>query len=88
MIDKNQISQVIDNLVINAVQAMTKNPKLTISVKNVTLKEHEIDNLPDGVYVKISITDNGCGIKEESLKDIFEPFFTTKTKGHGLGLFY
>jgi len=46
MIDKNQLSQVIDNLVINAVQAMTKNPKLTISVKNVTLKEHEIRQSP------------------------------------------
>jgi PAS domain S-box-containing protein len=87
MIDKNQISQVIDNLVINAVQAMTRNPALTISVKNVSLKEHEVDNLPGGLYVKISITDNGCGINEESLKEIFEPFFTTKTKGHGLGLF-
>jgi len=84
--DKNQIGQVIDNLVINAQQAMPSGGVIEISACNVTFGEKEHPVLQRGRYVKISITDTGIGIPKELLPKIFDPFFTTKTKGHGLGL--
>lgn len=83
--DKNQIGQVIDNLVINAIQAMPHGGLLEVSVANVTLdKEHA--SLGPGQYVRISFKDSGVGIDEEVLPHIFDPFFTTRQMGHGLGL--
>jgi nitrogen-specific signal transduction histidine kinase/CheY-like chemotaxis protein len=85
-IDKNQIGQVIDNLVINAQQAMPGGGTIEISARNQTLGEKERPSLPKGDYVKVSVKDSGIGIPKEILPGIFDPFFTTKTKGHGLGL--
>jgi PAS domain S-box-containing protein len=84
--DKNQIAQVIDNLVINAIQAMPGGGTLEVSAQNVSVaaKQHAV--LSAGSYVKICITDHGIGIPGEYLSRIFDPFFTTKTKGQGLGL--
>ncbi|MBF0367203.1 MAG: PAS domain S-box protein [Oligoflexia bacterium] len=76
--DENQIGQVIDNIVINAIQAMPLGGKLTIAAQNVTLKEVH--------YVQISFADTGSGIPSHILSRIFDPFFTTKSKGSGLGL--
>lgn len=84
--DKNQIGQVIDNLVINALQAMPVGGKITLSAANVVLTEAEHPILKPGKYVRISIKDRGIGIPREILPRIFDPFFTTKAKGHGLGL--
>lgn len=84
--DKNQIGQVIDNIIINAIQAMPIGGKITISAENLILKRKEHAFLPEGKYVKVSICDSGIGIPKEILNRIFDPFFTTKQKGSGLGL--
>ncbi len=85
-IDKNQISQVIDNIIINAQQAMPMGGTIEVTAKNIDHgnKDHSI--LTEERYVKISIKDFGIGISKEIIPYIFDPFFTTKTKGHGLGL--
>jgi PAS domain S-box-containing protein len=84
--DKNQIEQVIDNLVINAQQAMPEGGTIEISAENITLGEKAHLKPPAGNYVKLSIKDHGIGMPKEILEKIFDPFFTTKSKGHGLGL--
>ncbi len=85
-IDKNQIGQVIDNIVINAQQAMPLGGTLVVSAQNVRLGVGEHPSLGQGDYVRISLSDTGVGIPADILPRIFDPFFTTKTKGHGLGL--
>ncbi|MBI1822207.1 MAG: PAS domain S-box protein [Nitrospirae bacterium] len=85
-VDSGQISQVIHNLIINAVQASPGGGKIDISAENIILESNQIGALPAGKYVKVAIKDHGTGIPEENLKHIFDPFFTTKAKGTGLGL--
>lgn len=82
--DHNQISQVVENLVINAVHAMKDGGKIYISAKNVNIKNES--KLDPGEYIKIDFKDEGPGINNEVLNNIFDPFFTTKSKGSGLGL--
>jgi PAS domain S-box-containing protein len=84
--DRNQISQVIDNIVINAVQAMPGGGNLDVEARNICLETGDHAMLSGGCYVRISIADNGMGIPKEYLPRVFDPFFTTKPKGHGLGL--
>jgi PAS domain S-box-containing protein len=76
--DPNLISEAIDNLIINAYQALEKNGKIEISL------ESYID---DKEYALIKIQDNGCGIPKDRLETIFQPLYTTKSKGSGLGLY-
>ncbi len=85
-IDEGQIDQVINNLIINADQAMPEGGVVEVGAENVIVNKQ--DNLPleDGKYIKISITDQGIGVPEEYLQKIFDPYFTTKQKGSGLGL--
>jgi len=84
--DKGQISQVIDNIVINAMQAMPGGGTIEISAGNVALQAKQHLTLPAGGYVKISIRDDGTGIPKEIRHRIFDPFYSTKAKGHGIGL--
>jgi len=84
--DKNQIAQVIENIVINAVQAMPNGGVLTVRAENRELLEMGPGTLPPGHYLEITIIDQGVGIPKEYLPRIFDPFYTTKPKGHGLGL--
>ncbi|EKD81689.1 MAG: multi-sensor hybrid histidine kinase, partial [uncultured bacterium] len=84
--DKGQIEQAIDNLVINAQQAMPIGGKIVIDAQNVTLSDSEHPLLKAGNYIKVSITDTGIGMPADILQRIFDPFFTTKQKGNGLGL--
>jgi CheY-like chemotaxis protein len=84
--DSNQISQVIDNIVINALHAMPMGGSIEITARNITVNSNELGSMAKGDYVQISIGDHGIGIPQELLSRIFDPFFTTKTKGHGLGL--
>lgn len=84
--DIGQISQVINNLTINAKQAMPEGGILKVSARNATLVIKETPPLDDGQYIKISIEDQGIGISEEHLNKIFDPYFTTKKEGSGLGL--
>ncbi|HMA65377.1 MAG: ATP-binding protein [Fibrobacterota bacterium] len=84
--DKNQIGQVVDNMVINAKQAMPEGGLLEIRAKNCTMIEGKHPMLQPGDYVCIAIRDNGTGIAPEIQPNIFEPFVTTKPTGFGLGL--
>ncbi|HOY66597.1 MAG TPA: PAS domain S-box protein [Candidatus Ozemobacteraceae bacterium] len=85
-IDANQIGQVLDNIVINAQQAMPAGGEILITAENLTLTGPSAHGLPAGKYVRISIADTGIGIPRDILPRIFDPFFTTKSKGQGLGL--
>ena len=85
-IDKGQISQVINNLVFNADQAMPDGGTIVINVENINIGKESTLFLNAGKYVKINIEDQGIGISEKHLNKIFDPYFTTKTKGSGLGL--
>jgi CheY-like chemotaxis protein len=84
--DKAQISQVIQNLVINATQAMRDGGTLQIAASNDRIAAGSHIMLPDGDYVRITVTDTGAGIPPEHIGKIFDPYFTTKLQGHGLGL--
>ena len=85
-IDAGQISQVINNIIINAVQAMPDGGAVTITAENITLTRDNIFQLPPANYVKISIADTGIGIPKRYLQQIFDPYFTTKQAGSGFGL--
>lgn len=84
-IDRGQIGQVMQNLVINAKQAMPAGGTIDISGENTEIKKGSLPLKP-GNYVKISIKDRGVGISSYYLDRIFEPYFSTKKDGHGLGL--
>jgi PAS domain S-box-containing protein len=87
--DKNQLDQVLTNIIINAKDAMPNGGELIFKTGNIYLDEEytgKFLELKPGDYVKISITDTGMGMPR-SIKDrIFEPFFTTKGAGRGTGL--
>ncbi len=86
LIDEGQLSQVIQNLIKNAEQAMPLGGKVTIGADNLQIVKEELPPLPPGAYVRISISDQGPGIHEPDLPRIFDPYFTTKPEGNGLGL--
>ncbi|MGE5370345.1 MAG: PAS domain S-box protein [Solirubrobacterales bacterium] len=86
-VDEGQINQVINNLVINAIQAMPNGGTVWITAENM---ENEpgggLPQLSNGHYIHVSIQDEGMGIPEEHLPRIFDPYYTTKATGSGLGL--
>ena len=87
-IDRSQISRVIQNIIINAMEALKdkENKKIEVIAK-VTQVPHYINNfMKKDKVLKITIKDNGPGIPKEILNKIFDPFFTTKKRGTGLGL--
>ncbi len=84
--DKGQIGQVVQNLIINANQAMATGGTIRLTLCNETLAAHTVATLPPGHYLRLEIADTGLGIAPEHLARIFEPFFTTKEYGTGLGL--
>ncbi len=87
--DQGQIDQVLLNIYVNAWQAIQnhrKQPILTIETTNFEIGSQSHLQLKPGSYVKISISDNGCGMDDETQKRIFEPFFSTKQRGTGTGL--
>ncbi|MBT4501976.1 MAG: PAS domain S-box protein [Gemmatimonadetes bacterium] len=85
-IDRGQVGQVIQNLVLNADQAMPQGGILTIAAENREVANGDSLPLTPGSYVKISVEDRGVGIPENVLGNIFDPYFSTKQSGHGLGL--
>jgi PAS domain S-box-containing protein len=87
----SQIRQVLMNLVINASEAIgEKEGVIRVTTSRVTADEGPVSNngvhLPAGDYVRLEVSDNGCGLTEEAKSKIFDPFFTTKFAGRGLGL--
>ncbi len=84
-VDKDQISQVINNLVINARESMPNGGVIEIIGKNFTPQENYLP-LKKCNYIQLIIKDNGVGISSENINKIFDPFFSTKKTGSGLGL--
>jgi signal transduction histidine kinase len=78
-IDREQIKQVVLNILLNAIDATSENGKIMVKTRSFIKPGGE-------PYIQIEFTDTGCGIPSEHLEDIFNPFFTTKTTGSGLGL--
>jgi PAS domain S-box-containing protein len=89
-LDKSQIDQMMANLCVNARDAITGVGEITIETANVVIGKnyqmaYDADFEP-GEYVRLSVSDNGCGMDSKTLARIFEPFFTTKQEGKGTGL--
>jgi two-component system, cell cycle sensor histidine kinase and response regulator CckA len=86
--DPTQLDQVLLNLVVNARDAISGKGKVLIETANVELDHNWHQDLKAGSYVMLSLTDNGCGMDDDTMSHIFEPFFTTKApdKGTGFGL--
>ena len=85
-IDEDQINQVLNNLIINADQAMPEGGLIKLKAENVNAESEFFLPQNEGKYVKISIQDKGAGIPEKHLQKIFDPYFTTKQRGSGFGL--
>lgn len=87
-VDEGQIEQVLLNLYVNAWQAMPYGGDIFLKTENVVLEKKDADEIGQkpGNYIKISVTDTGCGMDEETQKRIFDPFFTTKDRSCGTGL--
>jgi PAS domain S-box-containing protein len=91
-IDRGQIDQVLNNLIVNADQAMPEGGTVTVTAENIVVDDEISDNtevrlpLGPGNYVKVSIKDQGVGISRKNLQRIFDPYFTTKKNASGLGL--
>ena len=85
-IDEGQIRQVIENLVINADQAMPKGGEVSVTCENLDTCPQEISTATEMRCVKISVADHGKGISPEIRGKIFDPYFSTKEGKSGLGL--
>jgi two-component system cell cycle sensor histidine kinase/response regulator CckA len=85
-VDKGQIGQVVQNIVINAMQAMADGGHIKISLRNTNVGDELGSVLIPGRYVLLGIADHGPGIRAADLQRIFDPYFTTKKTGNGLGL--
>ena len=85
-VDPHQLENAIVNLAVNARDAMDGTGIMRISTANVTLQANEVGDVRPGEYVRIAVSDTGCGMTPEVLDRAFEPFFTTKPVGKGTGL--
>lgn len=85
-IDVGQINQVINNLIINADQAMPTGGTLFLKAANHRVNSDSSLPLSPGDYICITVRDQGVGIEEDNQRRIFDPFYTTKSRGSGLGL--
>lgn len=81
-----QLHQVLENLLLNAKQAMPSGGNVRVALANVPAPGPEGRGLTKGPYVAISVQDDGPGIAEDDQSRVFDPFFTTKVSGSGLGL--
>jgi two-component system cell cycle sensor histidine kinase/response regulator CckA len=85
-VDQGQGHQVLHNVLINADQAMPHGGIIHMRAENLSVDADCPLPLRQGRYIKISVSDQGCGILAEHLPNIFDPYFTTKERGSGLGL--
>jgi PAS domain S-box-containing protein len=88
-VDPSQIDQILTNLCLNARDAIAGVGKLTVETGNVTLDADYCASHAEcvpGDYVRLTVSDDGCGMDEETRSHLFEPFFTTKVMGKGTGL--
>lgn len=85
-VDEGQISQVVNNLIINATQAMPGGGTVSIKATNTVVDATNVMALTPGKYVRLAVADTGCGIPAEVQSRVFDPYYTTKIGGSGLGL--
>lgn len=85
-VDRAQISRVVHNLVLNAIQAMPDGGVVQLRLASVEVGSGEEPNLRPGRYVKLTVADDGPGIAPAHLPRIFDPYFSTKPSNNGLGL--
>jgi two-component system, cell cycle sensor histidine kinase and response regulator CckA len=85
-IDQGQVGQVVNNIVLNAVQAMPAGGVLRASLESVTVPADNLDGLAVGAYARLTLADTGAGIPHALIGRVFDPYFTTKPGGTGLGL--
>ena len=91
LVNENRFDDAIYNLIANAKDAMPHGGKLSVTAENVTLNEDKAESIGEisaGMYVLVTVDDDGCGIEPELLHTVFDPFYTTKQFGesNGLGL--
>ncbi len=87
--DPSQIEQLLANLCVNARDAIKDTGQISVMTDNVTLDEESVTKNPGsfpGEYVMLAVSDDGCGMDNETQSHVFEPFFTTKEVGEGTGL--
>ena len=88
-IDPSHVDQILANLCVNAKDAIDGDGKIRIETKNMSIDQNSFKSnfqITPGDYIVLTISDNGCGMDEETQENIFEPFFTTKEQGKGTGL--
>jgi PAS domain S-box-containing protein len=87
--DAGMVEQILVNLVVNAMDAMPKGGRITISTSHVDYSSQDVAANPErrvGRFVCLAVADTGGGMDDDTLRRIFEPFFTTKEAGKGTGL--
>jgi signal transduction histidine kinase/ActR/RegA family two-component response regulator len=85
-VDPHQLENAIVNLAVNARDAMEGRGLMRIATENTRLAANQVGDIQAGDYLKISLSDTGCGMAPDVLERAFEPFFTTKPVGKGTGL--
>ena len=85
-VDKVQLSQVVQNLLVNAIQASIKGAAVKVEIGEELLDTDAPAGLRPGPYLRLSVIDSGEGIPPENLDRIFDPYFSTRETGRGLGL--
>ena len=84
--DQTQISQVIQNLILNADESTNSRNTIHVKSRNINLDSNNEYNMPSGEYIRIDILDSGNGINNQDKEKIFDLFYTTKVNGTGIGL--
>jgi signal transduction histidine kinase len=86
--DPSQLDQILANLCVNSIDAISDVGKITIETDKVCIDDDYCEGqlVFTGEYVMLVVSDNGCGMSRDTLDKLFEPFFTTKEVGKGTGL--
>jgi len=85
-VDAPALQQVLSNLVVNGIHAMSRGGRLTVAIERVRLRPPADHGGPEADYLAVRVRDEGVGMDEEVQRHLFEPFFTTKDVGEGTGL--